>query len=147
MIGHAWSADATGATWEVGPPVSVPGEMRQLEVPQLVELARDRWVVLACARASDFSAARRARAGVVPETGTLILRAPRHWGSSPLRRPVPVRRRPRAPYAGRIVELHGRRWLMSWTDTVGGAFVGELADPIPLELGADGNLRVADAVP
>jgi beta-fructofuranosidase len=143
VIAHAWSTDG-GASFEVGPPLSEPGELFQLEVPQLVELGPDRWAVLASCRTVDHSAARRARPGFREETGTLTLE-----GSAPLG-PFAV---PPGPfllgdpadrtYAGRLVELRGERLLMTWTDRVDGAFVGELADPLPLELGADGRLRVA----
>lgn len=143
VIGHAWSVDG-GATFEVGPPLSEPGELFELEVPQLVELGPGRWTVLACCRTVDHSAVRRARPGFREETGTLALE-----GSAPLG-PFAV---PPGPlllgdpadraYAGRLMELHGRRWLLTWTDRVDGAFVGELADPIPLETGPDGWLRVA----
>ena len=50
VIGHAWSADRR--SFVVAPPLSEPGEYRQLEVPQLVRLTDRRWLVLASARAS-----------------------------------------------------------------------------------------------
>jgi beta-fructofuranosidase len=142
VIGHAWSAD--GETWAVEPPVSEPGEVRQLEVPQLVEVSAGHWAVLACCRWTDHAAARRARPGFVPETGTLALE-----GSSPLGpfRVPPGRFLDGDPgdrtYAGRIVELHGRRWYLAWRDRAeDGSFVGELADPRPVEVDDEGRLRV-----
>ena len=144
VIGHAWSVD--GETWEVGPPVSVPGELRQLEVPQLVEVAPGRWVVLACCRWSDHSAVRRARPGNVAETGTLALEGPSPLGPFT----VPPGRflvgdREERTYAGRIVELRGRRWFLAWRDRLDdGSFAGELCDPLPVEVGDDGRLRVLE---
>jgi beta-fructofuranosidase len=142
VIGHAWSRDRR--TFEVGPPLSEPGELAQLEVPQLLSLAPDRWLVLASVRASDHSAVRRARPGFVPETGVLVLA-----GASPLGpftvTPGPCLLGDPADrwYAGRLVEIGGRSWLMTWLDQRAGRFVGELADPIPLERAPDGTLRLA----
>jgi beta-fructofuranosidase len=143
VIGHAWSRDRS--TFEVGPPLSEPGEVRQLEVPQLVATGDGRWLVLASLRASDHGAVRLARPGFVPETGTLALE-----GSSALG-PFTV---PPGPcllgdpadrwYAARLVEFHGANYLMAWRDRdAEGRFVGELGDPIPVRTDPDGRLRVA----
>ena len=144
VIGHAWSTD-DGASFDAGPPLSAPGDLRQIEVPQLVRMTDDRWLVLGSARPVDASAARLAR-GVAAESGTFVLEGPAPLGpfrlcDGPFLHGSPTER----AYAGRLVELRGRRWLMTWTDTVDGAFVGELADPIALERDATGGLRVADA--
>jgi len=143
VLGHAWSSDG-GAAFEVGPALSAPGELRQLEVPQLVQLGPDRWVVLACARTFDHSTTRRARPGFVAESGTLVLE-----GRSPLG-PFAIEPGPfllgdpaDRTYAGRLVTLHGHPYLMAWTDHVDGAFVGELGDPVPLAITASGRLVVA----
>ena len=142
VIGHL--RDGGGLRFEVLPPVSAPGEMRQLEVTQLLELAPDLWVVLACARAADASARRRARPGHVPQTGTFVLEGtspvgPFQMADGPFLDGHPT---PRS-YAGRVVGLDGRQWLMSWMDTVDGQFVGELADPVLLEVDGEGRLRLA----
>lgn len=146
VIGHAWSRDRR--TFEVGPPLSEPGEVNQLEVPQLVRLADRRWVVLASLRASDHAAVRRARPGFVPETGTLALEGFSALGPFAVP-PGPCLLGDPADrwYAGRLVELGGQRYLMGWTDRDrDGRFVGELADPIPVETGPDGGMQVARSV-
>jgi beta-fructofuranosidase len=143
VIGHAWRED--DGTWRVGPPVSVPGELRQLEVPQLVEAGEGRWAVLACCGRSDHSAVRRARPGHVAETGTVALEGASPLGPflvppGPFLDGSPEDRR----YAGRIVELRGRRWFLAWIDRgEDGSFVGELADPVPVEVDGQGRLRLA----
>ena len=145
VVGHAWSID--GDRWEIGPPVSEPGELWQLEVPQLVEAAPGSWVVLASAHDTDHATGRRARPGFVAETGTVALEAPSALG------PFAV---PPGPffdgstdgtrYAGRIVEHRGQRWFLAWLDRgPDGSFVGELADPIPIIAGEDGRLRLMEA--
>ena len=142
VIGHAWSRDRR--TFEVGPPLSEPGELRQLEVPQLVFAAEGRWLVLASVRASDHSAVRQARPGFVPETGVLVLAGPSPLGPFTVT-PGPCLLGDPADrwYAGRLVELGGRPWLMTWLDQRDGRFVGELADPIPLNRAPGGTLRLA----
>jgi beta-fructofuranosidase len=145
VIGHAWRLPS--GAWEVGPLVSVPGELRQLEVPQLLETAPGRWAILACCRWSDHSAVRRSRPGAIAETGTLALEGASALG--PFVVPpgrfldgTPEDRR----YAGRIVELRGRRWLLAWIDRrEDGSFAGELGDPVPVEVDAEGRLRVVSA--
>lgn len=142
VIGHAWSRDRR--TFEVGPPLTVPGEIAQLEVPQLVRIEDERWALLASVDIADHAPARLARPGFVAETGVVQLD-----GSSPLG-PFKVSEErclygttDRSWYAGRVVTLGGRRWLLGWVPQRDGVFVGELADPIALETGPDGRLRVA----
>jgi len=142
VIGHAWSRDRR--TFEVGPPLSAPGEVRQLEVPQLVRLGDGRWVVLASLRSTDHAHHRRSRPGFVPETGTLALEGTSALGPFTVT-PGPCLLGDPADrwYAARLVEFKGRRYLMAWIDRdADGRFVGELGDPIPLETGPDGRLRV-----
>lgn len=142
VIGHAWS-DGKGE-WVIGPPVSVPGDLRQLEVPQLLEIGPGRWAVLASCRPEDHAAARRARPGFVAEAGTLALEAESPLGPFV----VPPGRFldgdvSEGRYAGRIVELSGRRWFLAWLDRGrDGSFVGELGDPIPIALDDGGHLTL-----
>jgi beta-fructofuranosidase len=142
VIGHAWSHDRR--TFEVGPPLSAPGEVRQLEVPQLVRLGEGRWNVLASLRSTDHADHRRARPGFVPETGTLALEGTSALGPFTVT-PGPCLLGDPADrwYAARLVEFRGQRWLLAWLDQdADGRFVGELGDPIPVEQGPDGRLRV-----
>ena len=143
VIGHAWSRDRR--TFEVGPPLSAPGEVRQLEVPQLVDLGGGRWTVLASLRTTAHGAARRARPGFMSETGTLALDGPSPLGPfavppGPCLLGDPADRL----YAARLVELRGQRHLIAWIDRdADGHFVGELTAPISVETGLDGRLRIA----
>lgn len=142
VIGHASSDDLE--TWEVGPPLSVPGELRQLEVPQLVRLGGV-WRVLFCATEHDHSAARLARAGVRAEGGSHEL-----VGASPLGPFAPARDAfvlgdaRRGWYAARVVEHHGTPWLLAWRrHDDAGRFVGEIGDPMAVEVRPDGALALA----
>ena len=141
VIGHARSSDLL--TWTAGPPLAHPGELRQLEVPQLVRLG-GRWRILFSAGPEAHGAARLARPGAVAEWGTHELVAESRLG--PYRLPAgrfvvgdPVGRH----YAGRLLEHDGGWVFMAWRlHDERGAFVGELGDPMPVRVGADGSLVV-----
>lgn len=141
VIGHAWSADAR--SWEAGPPLSEPGEFRQLEVPQLVHLG-GAWRVLFCALPHDHSAARLARPGVVAEGGVHYLVAAEKFGPYALDRDAfLVGDLQSRYYAGRLIQRHRTWFLVAWKHHgSGGDFVGELSDPMPLTVHADGSLSV-----
>jgi beta-fructofuranosidase len=142
VIGQARSRDLR--RWEAGPPLSEPGEFRQLEVPQRVHVG-GAWRILFCAMQYDHGAARRGRAGFVAHCGTHYLTAGDKQGPFALDRDEflvgdPDRGR---HYAGRMIR-HGGDWqFLAWrmhgTD---GAFLGELSDPMPVHADADGSLSV-----
>lgn len=137
VIGHAWSRDLYA--WEAGPPLSEPGEFSQLEVPQLVHLGGV-WRILFCAHARDHSAARLARAGVMAETGTHYLVSTEKFGRYALDRDSfllgdPVGRY----YAGRLLRHRGKWYFVAWRQfDEHGHFAGELSDPMPVTVSADG---------
>ena len=132
VIGQATSPDLS--TWTVGPPVASPGELRQLEVPQVVPCG-SRLAMLFCANDTDHTAERLGR-GARPEYGTHVL-----YGDS-LDGPFSLEgddflSGDNGPslYAGRAIEHAGRWWFLAWSrldDT--GAFVGALSDPFPLDV-------------
>jgi beta-fructofuranosidase len=142
VIGQAWSADLR--RWEVAPPVSAPGEFRQLEVPQRVHLA-GAWRILFCAMEFDHGAERRGREGFVAHCGTHYLTAAEKDGPYALDRDDflvgdPDRGR---HYAGRLIRHDGAWQFLAWRmydddDT----FIGELSDPMPLRTAPDGSLAV-----
>jgi len=137
VIGHATSADLR--SWEVGPPLTEPGEFSQLEVPQLVHLG-GAWRIVFCAAEADHSAARLARPGVEAQTGTHYVTARSRLGPYALDRDDFL---VTGLYAGRVLEHDGRWWLLGWLphDDRGG-FGGVLSDPLPLAVAADGSLVI-----
>ena len=141
VLGHAWSADLR--TWEARPPLSAPGEFRQLEVPQLVRVG-GAWRALFSAWWTDHSAARLAREGVVAEGGTHYLVAAGPLGPYVLDRDDFLLGDPRVSfYAGRALHHRGAWWLFAWRHVDGqGRFFGELSDPMALTVGPGGSLRV-----
>ena len=137
VIGLATSTDLE--QWTVQPPVSAPGELRQLEVPQLLPVA-DRWAMLFCSSDLDHSAVRLAR-GAAREYGTHVL-----YGDSPAGPFVlesdPFLSGDNGPslYAGRAIEHGGRRWFLAWHRLDDqGRFTGGLSDPYPLDTTPDGR--------
>lgn len=141
VVAHAWSRDLR--SWEVGPPVSQPGELRQVEVPQLLTLG-GRWRIIVNARAGDHSAVRRARPGFVAESGVAVMEAPAPLGPYRLTSERFLLGTPDERfYCGRIVELRGVPYLIAFADAdASGQFVGELTDPIRVHVDGGGELRL-----
>jgi beta-fructofuranosidase len=141
VIGHAWSHDLR--TWRAGPPLSPPGEFSQLEVPQLVQLG-GAWRILFCATRDDHSEVRLARPGVVAEWGTHYLSSPSRLGPYALDTDQFLAGHPEGRhYAGRLVRHRGEWCFLAWKlHDDGGRFAGELSDPVPLRIEADGSLAV-----
>jgi beta-fructofuranosidase len=142
VIGQAWSRDLRA--WEAGPPLSAAGEFRHLEVPQRVRLG-GAWRIIFCATDQDHGAARSRREGFVAECGTHYLTAADRQGPYALDRHqflVGDAGRGRH-YAGRLLEHDGAWHFLAWRMyDAGGVFLGELSDPMPLEVGVDGALSV-----
>ena len=121
--------------------MSEPGAFLHLEVPQRVHLC-GAWRVLFCVTAEDHAAARLAQPGARPQWGTHYLTAAERDGPYRLDREEFLAGDPEDPlYAGRVVEHRGGWWFMGWhVRDRGGAFRGELGDPIAVEPAADGGL-------
>lgn len=135
-IGHAWSRDIE--TWSVGAPLSDPAPFRQLEVPQLV-VTPERSFVLFSAMPADHAA----RIDGDREGGMHQLAGPTPLGPFTVAPgPFLVGDASGSRYAGRLVEFRGAWHLLTWTQWRHGAFVGELADPLPVEVDPRHGMRV-----
>lgn len=142
VIAHARSADLL--RWEVLPPVTEPGFFYSLEVPQLVDI-RGRSYLLFCAPAAWHSALRRQQTGLEPVTGTHYLVAddplgPFRYSTHEFLAGDPVGLR----YAGKLVEGPDGEWcfLALRNFAPDGSYVGDLIDPVPVEVDANGDLRL-----
>lgn len=142
VIGHAWSDDLI--KWQVGPPVAAPGEFGQMEVPQLVKIDNLYYLIF-CVGADEYAEGRRSRPGVQVVSGTHYMVAEQPFGPYAfltdqflLGDEVGTR------YAGKVIRDPEGHWVLmtsrSWTG--GGGFVGQIADPLPLRVEADGRLHV-----
>jgi len=141
VIGHAVSPDLR--SWEVRPPLPSPSGFGQLEVIQVIDAGDSALLVFSTA-GHHVSASRRALHQRHPATGTYICRGPGLLG--PFDVPNSTYVGPYSNlYAGKLVRRGDDWFLMGFLDTVGGAFVGELSDPIPFDPTAD--LPVAASLP
>lgn len=132
--------------WEVLPPVTAPGEFAQVECPQLV-MADGRSLIIFSCLEEDHSAARVERLGGRGETGTYVFAAPELWGAyAPSSQPIVPTASVHGPlYAGKIVAEPDARWsYLAFRGAGNRDFVGELSDPIPLTIDADGAVCLAD---
>jgi beta-fructofuranosidase len=142
VIAHARSRDLLA--WEVGPPITRPGEVAQAEVPQLARVEDGYRLLISC-HAEDHSQLRRERLGRPGETGTFALSS-----SSPLG-PFEFPSRPVLPandpigtgYAGKLVSLGpDDTRFMCFIVERDGEFVGELSDPLPVSVSGSESFAV-----
>jgi beta-fructofuranosidase len=138
VVGYACSHDFVH--WEVGPPLTQPGEFAQVECPQLVEVDGRELILVSCLD-EDHSAVRRDRLGYAGGTGTFVF-SRADGGFSASRRPIadgPL-------YAGKVVELEPGDWRFIGFRGAGDRdFVGELTDPIPVRFDEGGELRLVES--
>ncbi|MBN8999424.1 MAG: hypothetical protein J0H54_08505 [Rhizobiales bacterium] len=139
-IGFATSPDLYH--WTIRPPVFAGGLFGQMEVPQVIEI-EGRWYCFFCTWSHHWSSTYRQINPQAPVGGTHYLMAdnPRGpWRVAPgpfLDGATPVRR-----YAGRIVRTGQGPMLMGFVHTTPeDEFVGEVSDPIALDVAADGTLK------
>ncbi len=141
VVAHARSRDVLD--WEVLPPVTVPGEFAQVEVPQIVHIYGSD-VILFSTRAEDHSQVRRERLPAKrAATGTFAFVAPVGTGAyRPTDDPIAMAHG-EVLYAGKLVRDPTRRLaFMAFRETSEHGFVGELTDLMPVGLTADGDVRV-----
>jgi beta-fructofuranosidase len=140
VIGLARSTDLL--SWEALPPVSIPGDFTEMEVPQVVPL-NGRYYLLFCA--TRHAASRLSRAGGANWMGTHYLVANKLTGPY-----LPVTDEPLVAdasgtyYAGKLVtgtegELNFVAWRQ-WDEK--GNFCGGLSDIAPVHIRPDGRLQV-----
>ncbi len=142
-IGFATSPDLKN--WTLQPPV-FSGSYGQLEVPQVFEVG-GKWYCLFCTADEHWSEARKAEAGVPPVTGNhyLIADDPRGpWQVAPgfLDGGLPCRR-----YAARIVNTGHGLVILGFDDNGHDNFIGQIRDPEPVTVGADGLLHIEHHTP
>jgi beta-fructofuranosidase len=143
VIAHATSPDLLH--WQVGPPLTEPGEFGHMEVPQWVAID-GRYYLLFCAQAGVQSASRRQRPGVGALTGTYYLRAEVPLGPFRAVSDDPLAGdEAGSTYAGKLVQGPAGRWLFltSQQYDARGTFHGTLADPVPVDIDAQGHLHLA----
>lgn len=137
VIGHARSTDLL--TWRAQPPLTAPGAgFGHLEVAQ-VELVDGHAVLLFSCLRPEFAASRRdtsASGGVWAVTSASLLGPFDPAQAYPLTDD--------SLYSGRLVRDPNGRWVMLAFRNVDadGAFVGDLSDPMPVEVSPTGHIAV-----
>ncbi|QYO77741.1 hypothetical protein [Devosia salina] len=138
-IGFATSPDLY--TWTLQPPVYAGGMFGQMEVPQVFE-AKGKWYMLFCTDGTHWSEAYKRLNPEKPVRGTHYLIADDPFG------PWEVAPGPffdgaqGSRYAGKIVETDNGLVFMGFRhDAPDGSFIGQVSDPIPVRIDADGLLH------
>ena len=141
VIGHAVSPDLI--TWTTAPPLTAPGAgFAHLEVPQTLTIDGHEFIVFSC----DTAHLAGRRAG--RETGGIW--AIRGAIGDELDAAAAELVADEAIYAGRVVRDRDGSWVLIGFEYGGerdDEFIGQISDPIPLEVTADGRLstRVPEA--
>jgi beta-fructofuranosidase len=143
VIGHAVSENLL--EWRACPPVTEPGEFGHMEVPQLVQIDK-RYYLLFTVGHAQYSRARKAR-GVKLQTGTHYLVADNPLG--------PFRYLSDdflsgdecgSLYSGKLIQDARGAWqFLAFRNSDGRNFIGELADPFPVSILADGRLMLGES--
>jgi beta-fructofuranosidase len=143
VIAHAQSSDLI--KWDVLPPVTQPGEFGQMEVPQYLHIG-GRHYLLFCTSHHHHSAVRRQRIGnLTLDTGTHYLMSDKAFEGYQL---------PTdhffagdgigSLYSGKLIQDPAGEWkFMAFHNYLpDGGFVGDVSDPLPVHVDADGLLSV-----
>lgn len=141
VIGHAVSADLS--RWSVQAPLSKPGDFIFLEVPQLIWIG-GMWRVLFSVPPCGQSVRRRAGSDAGAHGGTHYLVGQEKLGPySLVDEPFFVGDASASLFAGRMLEQHDRLLFFASRSYDGnGHFHGELTDPMPVRIAADGRLAL-----
>ena len=144
VIGHAISQDLE--EWTILPPIEAPAGFGYMEIPQIIRIGH-LWHLLFSAPAW----AQGGRAGTLPVTGTFHAVSDRIEGPYGEVAPLFVDRDERL-YGGKLIEVDGRLVCLAFRYlNKSGSFVGELIDPLPVDVKGERELVVetgsARAVP
>ena len=138
VIGIAHSSNLVD--WNVGPPVTTPGEFAELEVPQYLSI-RGRHYLLFCT--GKPSRARLEDDSVTPWIGTHYLIADHPEGPWLVAPDPPMAADEEGSwYAGRAVQDHDHLLFLAWRRKREGTFAGGLSSPAEIDVADDGRLSV-----
>jgi len=141
-VGFATSTDLTH--WALQKPTYDGGAFGQLEVPQVFKFGA-KWYMTFCTAAEHWSETYRAFNPQVPVTGNHYLIADNHLGPWTMPKPFLDGSLPCKRYAGKIVELGGKLFIMGFLYYGrDGKFIGQVSDPVPLRVDSHGHLHVEE---
>jgi len=141
-VGFATSPDLIH--WDLQKPIYDGGAFGQLEVPQVFKHG-NKWYMTFCTAAEHWSEAYRKFNPQTPVTGSHYLIADSHLGPWTAPKPFLDGHNPCKRYAGKIVDVKGKLYIMGFLyyDRAG-KFIGQVSDPVPLRVDADGLLHVEE---
>jgi beta-fructofuranosidase len=126
--------------WTLAGPVTAPGELGELEVPQYLKVGGQHYLLFCTGK---HSVARLARPGTTPWIGTHYLTSGSAEGPWTLPDDPPMAADAAGTwYAGRVIEIDGRHLFFAWRRDRDGRFEGGLSNPAPLQVLSDGRLHV-----
>lgn len=130
--------------WDVLPPVTPVGEFAQVECPQLIWSAGRSLILFSCLE-EDHTTTRLQRLGRPCQAGTYFFAASELWGHYvPSQGPIASANGVNGPlYAGKIIPSDAQNVsFIAFRGAGNHEFVGELTDPLPVSLEANGDLTV-----
>jgi beta-fructofuranosidase len=126
--------------WVLEGPVTDDGQFAEMEVPQVLSIEEDSYLLFCTGKPS---AARLVRPDASPWIGTHYLVGDRVAGPWTLAPEPPLCADPPGSwYAGRAVRLGETWYFYAWRRSIDGQFVGGLSDPAPLARLPDGRLHI-----
>lgn len=131
VVGHATSSDLRN--WELHPAITEPNAgFGQLEVTQVEEIDGVPTLIWCCgySELSQEAQAKYGAGGMFSVTGQSML------GPFDLRNAVRLAHP--SLYAARAIQHEGNWYMIGFINEVEGKFIGELTDPIPLEIQGHG---------
>jgi beta-fructofuranosidase len=131
--------------WTVQEPLTIPGEFGQMEVPQVCKIG-PLYYLLFCTGAGHYSAVRRQRPGIKLVTGTHYLVSENIMGSYRYLDETDFFAGDEAAslYAGKLIQAPDGQWcFMAFRhNDADGEFIGDIIDPMPVDVLADGRLQL-----
>ena len=130
--------------WEVGAPITEPGEFAYLEVPQIVKINR-RYYLFFCVGHEKYSKQRNARKGVKACTGTHYMVSNYPFG--PFTQPandVLYGDEQGSSYSGKLIQDNTGEWKFMTVIQYDSSkqYIGDISDPMPIIIKKNGDIIV-----
>lgn len=142
VIGHATSTDLLN--WTVQPPITPAGEFGHMEVPQVLHINGRYYLLFSCPK-TEYALARHAREKDNSRTGTFYLTADTLTGPYTYETEgCLIGDAHGSLYSGKLIQTPNGEWALmafrnfDWNNL----FIGDIIDPIPVSVQADGRLLI-----
>jgi beta-fructofuranosidase len=142
VIGHAVSDDLH--RWEVLPPITQPGKFGHMEVPQIVEI-QNRYYLIFSASSDMYAQSYLKEMDPDPLSGSHFMIGADSLGPYKyLSERFFLGDRYGSLYSSKVIQTQRGNWvLIAFRNyAADGSFIGELSDPIPVDVAPDGQLVI-----